>query len=157
MKIRIFGMASDRRKILDTMYNYSQQVADHIMKCVVYSSDHRDYNHWISEIATWFWDVNTLTPKKGFKLKPNDYVENLFVGIGDELKDAKQELWRFHNKYVISHNYPDFEITYDLYKTLFDAYWEIANFFSHTLGKYEETIAKDKITYDLHKILDKYC
>ena len=64
VKIGIFGMASDRRKILDTLYNYSQPIADHIIKCVVYSSKDRDYNHWISEIATWLSTINALKPKK---------------------------------------------------------------------------------------------
>ena len=71
------------------------------------------------------------------------------------MKDAKLELIIFKDRFVP--DYPDFEITYDLYETLFDAYWEIANFFSNALGKFEEITAKDKILYDLHMILDKYC
>lgn len=155
MKIRIFGMASDRKRILDIMYNYSDQVTTHIFKCIVYTSAHQDYNHWISEISNWLSTINALNPKRGFTIKPKDYIDNLFIGVGDELRDAKLELIVFRDRFVP--DYPDFEITYDLYKKLFDAYWEIANFFSHTLGKYEETIAKDKIIYDLHTILDKYC
>lgn len=160
MKRVIYAMAEDRRKILDTAYNYSSKIADHIMKCVVYGKSHQDYNGWIEEITNkYIADINAMKPKKGFKMKPRDYKNNLFAGIGTEVQDAKRELMRFRRKYTNLEKdpYPDFEITQELYFRLFDAYWDLADVLSKKLGKYKEETASAEIIADIHKVLDKYC
>ena len=151
--------ADERRKILDTAYSYSSSIGNHIIKCVVYGKADKYYNHWIDEISTWITDINSRKPKKGFKLKPKDYKDNLFVDIGDEVQDAKRELLKFQRRYTEGPDaaYPEFEITQDLYFDLFDCYWELANMISKKLGKYNQETAKADITSDIHRVLDKYC
>ena len=159
MKRLIYAMSYDRRKILHTAYRYSGMIADHVIKCIVYKQSNVDYDHWIGETANWIAAINRMKPKKGFKLKAKDYKDNLFIGLGDELRDAELDLNRFKHLYV-NHAvdpYPDFEITSKLCENLFNAYWELADVISKKLGKYDEEAAKADITLDIHKVLDKYC
>lgn len=155
----ILAMAEDRRHILDTAYSYSKKIAEHIMKCMIYP-EHIDYDGWVSEIAKWIEDVSSMNPKRGFKLKPRDYKDNLFVGIGDELQDAKRAVMRFHQKFVIdeANPYPDFEITYEVYSRVFDAYWELADFISNKMKAYSQMDESrmSAIQSDVKQILRKY-
>ena len=161
MKRIIYGMSYDRRKILDDAYSYSEKIADHIMKCVVYGKQHKDYEHWIKDelCNKWFKDINDKTPKKHSGIKPDAYKKNLFAYMGDEVQDAKRDLMHFKRKYVekAKNPYPDFEITQDLYFRVFDAYWKLADVISKKIGKYKESTAEQDIVSDIHSVLDKYC
>ena len=55
-------------------------------------------------------------------LTEKDYRECLFDRYGDEIDDAKWDLDNYHDSSLRKSNYPDFEVTDDLAKELFDTY-----------------------------------
>lgn len=159
-KQEITAMSYERKAILDKAFRISDRIQEHILKCVIYSKNYRDYKHWIEEeLATFFSDINDMTPKKGFKIKDVDYRKNLFSAFGDELEDAKREVKIFHRTFVEKHPdpYPDFNIVPELYTTYFHAWQELRDEIYHKIGKYSKETSHEEISKLLHSVLDKYC
>lgn len=150
----IFGMAEDRKQILSTCQKYCDIIEEHNIKCVVYGQNHRDYKHWMLEISSWIWNISQRRPKKGFKLSSDDYKKNLFWGMGDSLKDSKLSLETFKDFHVKNKEYPDFLITKDICRRLFDCYHELSNVCSSNISKYT---SKNDVFEDVEYIFDKYC
>ena len=152
----IYGMAYDRNKIKSRAIFYSDDIAEHIMKCIIYSREHKDYNHWIEEISEWIFKISDMAPKKGFKIKNSDYQSWLLNGFGDEQSDMRKDLEFFRDKFVVKHKEPfkDFDITLELCENLFDIITNINNKIIPMMQKYESV---SEVNSDLHSILDKIC
>lgn len=76
---KLFEMAYDRRKALDILSSYNNQIALHFIKVSLFP-DHKDCEHWKEELWNWLThqiDAIRLKPK-GRKLKYSDYYEYLF-------------------------------------------------------------------------------
>ena len=153
----ILGMAHSRKQIKSNAEFYQDDIACHVMKCLVYSRNHRDYNHWINdELAAWIADINSMAPKKGFKIKPHDYSEWLLGGFGDELSDMKLDLKFFRNRFVVKHDppYPDFNITPDMCDKLYLILQKLSKDVMSKIGTYDSI---NSIRTELHKVLDPIC
>lgn len=51
----VMAMAYSRDTIQSKAKFYRSAITDHIMKCVIYSKNYRDYNHWVEdELSSWF-------------------------------------------------------------------------------------------------------
>ena len=114
----IYAMATNKRKALDRLYSYSDQIEEHIIKCVVYGDSlTTDPLHWIHEIATYLNAANIIKCKSN--LTEADYLDNLFPSFGDDLVDYQSSLWDFYDKHIKRRQiaqYPEFEITDELIK-----------------------------------------
>lgn len=150
----ILGMADSREKIRNAALSYSDEVAMHVMKCVIYSSESPYYNHWIHEIANWIFEVSDMSPKKGFKIKPKDYAEWVFNYFGEDLDDYKRDVRRFHNDHVNHGNYGEFDISYDLYSTLYGVALDLKSQIPSRMNAYTSI---REVQDDLHRILDSKC
>ena len=156
----VTAMAYERKEILDTAFRYSEGIQEHILKCVIYSKNHRDYKPWVDEELTiYFTEINNMKPKKGLTVKDVDYRKNLFSAFGDELEDAKREVQAFYRKFVKTHPdpYPDFKITPELYERYFRAWQDLRDSLYTKIGKYPKASSKKEIARDIHFSLDKYC
>lgn len=156
----IFGMAYNRKDILDKAFHKSERIQEHVLKCVIYSKDYPDYKHWIDEeLAVFFSEINDMQPKRGFRVKDNDYMNNMFSAFGDDLDDAKREVEIFHRDYVEKHPdpYPDFRITRDLYTTYFNAWRELYQNIRGKIGTYTKEVSREAFSKLIHEALDKYC
>lgn len=149
----IFGMADEKKKVLDTLYNYARTLATHVIKCVVYGNSTGDYDHWLQEITNYIWDANNLKPKKGTVIRPVQYQTSLFAWIGDEPNDAHRELKTFKRLRVKTGDYPEFEITQNLYFNLYHCYNELAKSCSKKLSKFK---SRAEVYSFVKKIIDKY-
>ncbi len=158
----IYGFAFERQEIRDTSKSYKDKIAEHIIKCVVYSVSYTDYSHWIDELVNWLIDIDRMKPKK-FKIKSKDYRETAFSKIGTSVSDAESALNKFRENFTLvdKNPFPDFVITYNLCDRLCSAYNEFADVISEKLGKYnsenQQARARDVMTKDIRNILDKYC
>ena len=152
----ILAMVNTRERIRDSAIMFSEEIANHIIKCVVYSKNSVDFNHWIHEVATWIFDVSNQKPKKGCKIRPEDYEEWLFSGFGDEISDVPRDLRAFHHKFVRfnDHPYPDFNITSDLCNILFDTVNQLREIVPQKMQKYESIV---DVQNTLHSVLDLTC
>ena len=124
----IFGMANPKKFVLDKLYSFTNQLSDHIIKCVVYQNSlTTDPEHWIHEIAVWLNASNKLRCKS--KMNWEDYQDTLFAAFGDELSDAEWQLEDFKRRKCKRSlgQYPDFEIDSTLITDLFTTYQKILN------------------------------
>lgn len=133
----IFGMAEDRQHILSICRNFSEPLAEHIIKCIVYRDSTGNLHHWINEISFWLWRINNLKPKKGFRIKSQQYRDSLFIGLGTELNDIENDLEIFQDLHVRTKEYPEFRITDQLCKDAFNCYWNIADATCDKLGTFQ--------------------
>ena len=120
MKKYIFAMAIARRKALDRLYYTSEELAMHILKCIVYKDVRPDdMQHWLyNEISNWLSVASDTCLKCSCKLKKNDLEDNLFGDFGEDENDIRLALDYFKMKYCSRqiNPYPDFEITPQLVK-----------------------------------------
>lgn len=120
---RILAMAFPRKKILSRLNNYSEEINQHIMECVIYKDILPDtLNHWISEISSWMSIASNQ--KCNSELKESDYIDSLFSDFGEDVDDAMANIlhywgWNHKNK-----QYPDFEPTEELATILANVYDE---------------------------------
>ena len=153
----IFAMAHDRKDIRSRSMFYREEIANHIMKCVVYSRSYRDYNHWINdELSVWVYNISEMKPRKGFKIKSSDYESWLFGAFGDEYSDARRDLSFFKDEFVKFNQdpFPDFEITSELCERLFHVVDQLKRLIVPKLGKY---CSIQEVKHDFHTILDYSC
>jgi hypothetical protein len=131
--IPILGMAYQRSKAIDEISKYDDPIHENIIKSVVYGNSTGNLHHWIyDELATWFDAVNHVLVKgtKSGKLKEKDYVDNTFGFFGEDFNDASVGLQIFYDIQVqYKQKYPEFEITYEIQRNVFDAYQNILSKF----------------------------
>ncbi|WP_302320382.1 hypothetical protein [uncultured Duncaniella sp.] len=120
----IYGMSLSRDDVLKRFKGMSDEISDHIMKCVIYGDSLNSLDHWTLEIGNWLNKANRVKGKA--KIKEKDYYNVLFSACGDDSDDAEINLDYFQNRYCRrSNRYPRFEITYDLVSTLSVVYRDI--------------------------------
>ncbi len=138
-----FEMAYDRSYVIKKVRAKGPTIGEHILKCVVYSNDEQNVNHWIEEIA---WELDILDDydlkPKGKKLKPETYEELLKLDFGESPKDMRTQLKEFSFTYTRDSSkkkYPKFEITQELIEKLFRVYIAIIKRVSELLSETTET------------------
>ena len=121
MKKLIYAMSFTRKDVLKRLESMSEEISDHIIKCVVYKNDLGQLDHWAGEISTLLNRANRARSKT--KLKEKDYYTTLFSTFGDDESDADINLDYFRNRYCKKYSqYPDFEITHELAVSLYRVY-----------------------------------
>lgn len=120
----IYGMSFPRSEAIAKMSNLSSVLNEHLIECVVYSEmKYLTVPHWVGELAAWMNRANKIKCKT--RLKKQDYLESIFGSFGDSLIDADvnlDEYKRNNARKLESYKYPDFEITEELIKSLYDHY-----------------------------------
>lgn len=156
--VPIFGMAYERKKIIQRLEGFSKVILEHVAKCIMYGTNFRDYNHWIEhEIATWIVDASDMYLDKNKKLKTRDYAEVLFGEFGTEVQDARTNLHIEQNRCRRSTPpYPEVVVDKEMISNMFEACNEIRDTFSPLLSQ-KAPLDKDDVEATLHHILYKYC
>lgn len=153
----IFGMAYERKKVIQRLEGFSKRILEHVAKCILYGRRSLNYDHWIEdEIALWISDASDMFLDKGKKLKSNDYRRYLFGEFGDEVADARTNL---HVQYADDRKtrdpYPATEIDKQKIYNMFDACEQIKDIFCDKLAT-KQAISKEQAASILHNILDKF-
>ena len=73
-EIALFEMAYRRRIAIDRVRDLQQEIADHLIKVIMYS-DTMHINEWSNELNAWLDQIQ------------NYRVKNKFINIGDYFKD----------------------------------------------------------------------
>lgn len=156
--VPIFGMAYERKKIIQRLEGFSKVILEHVAKCVMYGSSFHSYNHWISdEIATWIVDASDMYLDKHKKLKARDYADHLFGEFGTEIQDARTNLHIQQNADKRADPpYPAVIVDKDMISNMFEACTEIRDTFSSLLSE-TAPLEKADVELKLHEILDKHC
>lgn len=151
----ILAMALPRKQALKHLANDSEQIKDHVIKCILYADTRQeDTYHWIhDEICSWLEDASEIECKS--KLKPKDYLDTVFSAFGASFTDTKVLLKSFRKQYCLrsADPYPDFEITSDLVEQVSYTFQALINICIPYLAKKE---AIDQLTWYklIHKILE---
>lgn len=125
----IFAMAHSRKDVLARLSNLSDELSEHIIKCMVYGDQYNSYNHWITEISNFLTEASRLESKSG-KLSYNDYDRTLFKSFGTTMSDAKSNLNQFRRDYCYkSSKYTKFIVSDDMIDVLYYIYCEFKKFF----------------------------
>ncbi len=121
MKRYIQGMALPRSKALAKLEAISDELSNHIIKCVLYDDILPTYmNHWVEEIAGFLYIANRTHAKSNFKSK--DYMNSIFSAFGEDADDAYVNIGVF----LAQHNtYPDVVIDDRLADKLANTYVRI--------------------------------
>ncbi|MGI0076100.1 MAG: hypothetical protein ACREAU_01685 [Nitrosopumilaceae archaeon] len=64
-KTKLFEMAYERKKAIETVISLSPQIFEHLIKIFVFKLPHAKY-HWIKEVNRWFTTIDRII------LKPNN-------------------------------------------------------------------------------------
>ena len=120
MKRYIMAMAIPKKEARAKIESFGDMIQRHIIECVVYANDLHNASHWVNEISAWMNKISRIKCKS--KLTEKDYLECLFSVYGDEVDDARWDLDAYHDSSLRKANYPDFDVTEDLAKKLFDTY-----------------------------------
>ena len=122
------GEAKARLESIESQY------FNHVIKCVVYGDSTGDLYYWEQEIANLLNIANNIKIKSGNgKLSERSYKDYFFYAWGDEVADYEGGLEYF--KIKNSNRYPDFEITEDLVKKVFEVVSDLAEYFSPLFSK----------------------
>lgn len=116
----IYKMSMNRNKAIQRIDGFNELIASNILKLTVYTSNMRDYQHWIDELATWFSDINDITIKPSDKkLNESMYDELVFGQFGTTISDVRSyiDLWLIHNRK--NQQYPDFTNSSKITKYVF--------------------------------------
>lgn len=155
----VFCQADTRKKIETISKNYSDIIAEHVMKCVVYGKSNPDYNHWIEDAICTY--INTVGRRKNkSKIKANVFEDVMFYSIGDEPYDAKMFMldWLDDNDKSAT-PYPKFVITYELCIKLCNCYSELAKKVSNWLATHKHDgreSYKPEILSIVKPVIEKY-
>ena len=121
----IFGMSFNRKSTLNRLSRHANDIRDHIIRVVVYKDIRKqDLHHWIhDELSNWLYRA-TLS-KCDVKLKPKDFMDTIFMGLGKTEYDAQVTLMDFQDDFCtdkIENPYPMFEITDELVSKVYSTY-----------------------------------
>lgn len=150
----IFSMSYTRKKALDILYSYSDNINDHILKCIIYKDTKpNDVKHWIVEICSWLHRADNVTSKT--KLKPRDYEDTIFSAFGNSIVDARINLENFYDKFVkfSSTPYPKFEVTSSLVNDTFEVYERIKDFSIKQFLK-SNKLSTDEWYHEIYKLIN---
>lgn len=155
----IFCQADRRKKIEAISKNYSDIIAEHVMKCIVYGKSHLDYSHWIEDEICIY--INTVGRRRNkSKIKPSVFEDAMFYSIGDEPYDAKMFMLDWLDENIKNKNpYPKFVITSELCTKLCNCYSELAKNVSIWLSKHKHDDRESyrcEILSIVKPIIDKY-
>ena len=126
----IKAMSWNRNRALSKLSSMSDTFVKHILKCVIYSDNMRDYNHWIQEISNYLEVANDIELKpRNKKPSKSDYEDTLFDALGNTRKDARNNLKLFLWEIEETHQYPEFEITEKLINNVFETCKNIVDTF----------------------------
>jgi hypothetical protein len=154
--IPILGMAYQRSMAIKKISGYGEKIDEHIIKCVVYKNTTGNLWHWVhDELATWFDAINqTYVKGNGSgKLKEKDYADNVFGWFGDAFGDARINLSSFRVGVAeLGNVYPDFEITYELQRELFEVDQAILSTFPKIFSQ-NNSLTKEDLFQMLWEIL----
>lgn len=118
MKKYIMAMSIPRSQALAKLEALSEELSNHIIKCVLYNDILPNYmNHWVEEVAGFLHAANRIHSKTA--LKPRDYVQSIFSEFGEDADDAYVNMKVFLTKY---RSYPDVKVTEEMGIQLADAY-----------------------------------
>lgn len=134
MKKYIYGMSFPRKHALAKMEELSEQLNEHVIKCVVYNEmRYMTINHWVDELSTWMNRANKIKCRS--KLKQKDYVGALFGAFGNSILDAEINLdsyCRLNRRKILVNDYeayPDFDSEdSELISKLFNAYQKVIRY-----------------------------
>lgn len=122
----IFGMSVPRAKAIDILKAYSETLAYHLVKCVVYGDElgQDNFKHWVEdEICEYLSIANdVLTKPKNRKLKEKDYLDTIFADIGTTKQDANIVIRRFRIENKRKQSYPDFIVSPELIDNVFKTF-----------------------------------
>ena len=83
MKKYIKAMAIPRSQALAKLEALSEELSNHIIKCILYNDVLPGYmNHWVEEIAGYLHTANKTHTKSSLKAK--DYQNSIFVEFGED-------------------------------------------------------------------------
>lgn len=108
----ILSMSLPQKHALHRIRSFAEDIVDTIIKIGIYQNTTNDLNHWTSELATWFSEINEVTVKpKGKKFTRNVYIDEVFGSFGDSISDVRSAIhaWQLHNRKT--KQYPDVECT----------------------------------------------
>ena len=152
----IFAMSFPKKKALEKLDANYQQLADHVLKVILYKDIRKDdVRHWLQdEISMWLSNASNVRCKT--KLKYNDYADSLFGGFGTDPLDALVTLQDFQSKYCNPKKldaYPTFEITDELVAKVYNTYQKLMSTCIPILLKGERVSIND--WYDIIKPIFK--
>lgn len=107
-------MSFPRKQALQRIESFADDITENIIKIGIYQNTTNDLNHWTSELATWFSDINDVTFKpKGRKFTRDIYIDSIFGNFGDSISDVRSAIhvWQLRNRRT--KQYPDVECTED--------------------------------------------
>lgn len=109
----IKAMSVSKSKAEELASRYSDTVAEHLAKCVIYGDETNNLTHWIREIGHKIYLVNNITLKpSGKKMKPQVYENTIFDSMGTTEMDVNILLEDMAFRYV--GKYPKFSVTEEL-------------------------------------------
>ena len=56
----ILAMSFPRKQALQRIESFADDITENIIKIGIYQNTTMDLNHWTSELATWFSDINDI-------------------------------------------------------------------------------------------------
>ena len=124
------SMSARRADAIQSLRGLSEELKNHIIKCIVYGRNLGDYNynHWIEEISEYISIANDITVKPSAKkLKAEIYRNELFGSFGENLKDASVLVRLFLVKE--ENKYAKVEVSERLYQRVYDAFQKIMDLF----------------------------
>ena len=111
----ILAMSFPRKQALQRIESFADDITENIIKIGIYQNTTNDLNHWTSELATWFSDINDVTFKpKGKKFTRDIYIDSVFRNFGDSISDVRSAIhvWQLRNRRT--KQYPDVECTEEI-------------------------------------------
>lgn len=144
-KQKIYGMAFERRRAVDSLYNLSDELSRHIIKCIAYGNTLNCLSHWIKEICNFLSIANRITIKpNNKKLKESDYLNTLFSSMGTDLADAQIQIESFILFNAHSQEpYPPFELTDEISAQVFNAFNSVKDYMLPILTSSNSLTAND--------------
>ena len=95
MKQYIRAFALPRKKAINKLDSYSEQLDEHIIKCIIFGTYRPEsFDHWAHEVCTWIHSCDSANIS-GAKLKPKDYEDSLFGYFGDTEQETRENLVQF--------------------------------------------------------------
>lgn len=93
----LFEMAYQRKRAIDKISNFQDQIAIHLIKYLYYDMPEETKNHWKAELDAWLESINRVKLKNNKKLDGYQYYKILFteplgerVNVEDCVKDINK-------------------------------------------------------------------
>ena len=120
----IKAMSVSKSKAEELASRYSDTVAEHLAKCVIYGDETNNLSHWIKEISHKLYLVNNVTLKPyGKKMKSQVYENPIFDSMGTTEMDVNILLEDMAFRYT--GKYPEFSVTDELIHKVYTVFEQV--------------------------------